>query len=332
MSSEFAAIGLDNLRRSLAFGGRRNIPSRPEVGLLLASWRVRSNLSKWTLKFSVPNCWPCLLQTDQNSQPLPVELPGGAVLSFPIDTFSVKKTHPVTFTLETYFFRNLMNIRAFAFPCSLQQMWSWTLAGKWASQILKSSKNSPSLPPKLEVTGTHPVSNQCRKPSFMHLLLTTPVLRLCQRVGCVPSTTRITCSTSFPTIAPSSCPWEGWRGRPLCPTTPTSMWTSTSCRWQQQQHITAEQVRRVRPPPECFSVCFQLQASYLNGQLMQPSATAGASPIQQVAQLSALQHVAQARSEPPTLWVTVLLKCCMIDKFTTGRQQVSRSCLFFFLC
>lgn len=99
VSSEFAAACLDTLRRSLAFGGRRNIPSRPEVGLLLASWRVRSNLSKWTLKFSVPNCWPRLLQTDQNSQPLPVELPGGAVLSFPIDTFSVKKTHPVTFTL-----------------------------------------------------------------------------------------------------------------------------------------------------------------------------------------------------------------------------------------
>lgn len=99
VSSEVAAACLDNLRRSLAVGGRRNIPSRPEVGLLLASWLVRSNLSKWTLKFSVPNCWPRLLQTDQNTQPLPVELPGGAVLSFPIDTFSVKKTHPVTFTL-----------------------------------------------------------------------------------------------------------------------------------------------------------------------------------------------------------------------------------------
>lgn len=99
VSSELAALSLDNLRRSLAFGGRRNIPSRQEVGLLLASWRVRSNLSKWTLKFSVPNCWPRLLQTDQNTLPLPVELPGGAVLSFPIDTFSVKKTHPVTFTL-----------------------------------------------------------------------------------------------------------------------------------------------------------------------------------------------------------------------------------------
>lgn len=99
VSPEFAAICLDNLQRSLAFGGRRNVPSRAEVGLLLVSWRVSLKTSrKWTLKFNGPNCRPCPLQAEQNSQDVPVQLPGGAVMSFPISTFSVKNTHPVTST------------------------------------------------------------------------------------------------------------------------------------------------------------------------------------------------------------------------------------------
>lgn len=90
VSSEFAAISLDNLQRSLAYGGRRNVPSRAELGVLLASNRVRSNFSN--LKFSLPDCPTCLLQTGESSQEIPVQLPGGVVMSFQINAFDVKNT------------------------------------------------------------------------------------------------------------------------------------------------------------------------------------------------------------------------------------------------
>lgn len=35
--TELAYMCLDNLERSLAFGGRRNIPSQAEIGAILAS-------------------------------------------------------------------------------------------------------------------------------------------------------------------------------------------------------------------------------------------------------------------------------------------------------
>lgn len=37
LSTELAYMCLDNLERSLAFGGRRNIPSQAEIGAILAS-------------------------------------------------------------------------------------------------------------------------------------------------------------------------------------------------------------------------------------------------------------------------------------------------------
>lgn len=37
LSSELAYMCLDNLERSFAFGGRRNIPSQAEMGAILAS-------------------------------------------------------------------------------------------------------------------------------------------------------------------------------------------------------------------------------------------------------------------------------------------------------
>lgn len=37
LSTELAYMCLDNLERSLAFGGRRNIPSQAEIGAILVS-------------------------------------------------------------------------------------------------------------------------------------------------------------------------------------------------------------------------------------------------------------------------------------------------------
>lgn len=51
---------------------------------------------------------------------------------------------------------------------------------------------------------------------------------------CDPSMLRNTCSTFCQMTALSSCPWEEWCGETLCHSTTTSMWTSTTSRWQRQ--------------------------------------------------------------------------------------------------
>lgn len=48
-SSELASLSHDNLQRSLRFGGRRNIPSYPEIEAILASWLTHSNNTKFWL-------------------------------------------------------------------------------------------------------------------------------------------------------------------------------------------------------------------------------------------------------------------------------------------
>lgn len=46
LSSELAFMCLDNLERSLAFGGRCNIPSQAELGAILASSLAPSQLQQ----------------------------------------------------------------------------------------------------------------------------------------------------------------------------------------------------------------------------------------------------------------------------------------------
>uniref|UniRef100_A0A3B5KTI0 MyTH4 domain-containing protein n=1 Tax=Takifugu rubripes TaxID=31033 RepID=A0A3B5KTI0_TAKRU len=62
LSTELAYMCLDNLERSLAFGGRRNIPSQAEIGAILAG---------------------------QTSREINVQLPGGVYFPVQIQTFSV---------------------------------------------------------------------------------------------------------------------------------------------------------------------------------------------------------------------------------------------------
>lgn len=208
---ELAALSLDNLRRSLAFGGRRNIPSRQEVGLLL---------------------------TDQNTLPLPVELPGGAVLSFPIDTFSSAADVVMDFGRQ-------MGITN---PEELKEF-----------SILATKTREGRVRPLRDED---------------YLLDFFP-----NDSSVVLSLRRVTWKTAL----------------------------SYNTDLYVDFHF------------------LQLQASYLNGQLMQPGATAGASPVQQVAQLSALQHVAQARREPPT-FLELKQYLPPLDELKTKMDEINAFC------